>query len=116
MGYSLPWANGPLPSPSFQRNHPSAFEFPEFVTEPVQTLVATGAALQVNFRPFILSPLGVVLKGLDRLRLILYLRLVNSFLDVPFFKYESIREVSQLAKLRLRSSLFSGLEIRLSPY
>jgi hypothetical protein len=36
---------------------------------------------------------------MNKLRLILDLRYINSFLEVQKFKYESIREVSQLAKL-----------------
>jgi hypothetical protein len=99
-GYQLPWSNGPPPGPFYQKNHPSAFEHPDFVSQAVQTLVATGAAMPVSFRPFIVSPLGVVPKGLDKLRLILDLRYLNSFLHVQSFKYESIREVEHLAKLR----------------
>jgi hypothetical protein len=99
VGYHLPLLNGPPPGPHFQKNHPSAFEFPEFVTEAVQQLVITGAAMEVPFRPFVVSPLGVVPKAMNKLRLILDLRFINSFLEVQKFKYESIREVSQLAKL-----------------
>lgn len=99
-GYSLPWANGPPPTPFAQKNHPSAFQFPQFVSEAVASLVVTGAAMEVSKKPFIVSPLGVVPKGLDKLRLILDLRYVNSFLKVDKFKYESIKEVSNLCKLR----------------
>jgi hypothetical protein len=99
-GYRLPWSAGPPPGPFYQKNHPSAFEHPSFVSEAVRTLVVTGAAMPVSFCPFIVSPLGVVPKGLDKLRLILDLRYLNSFLHVQSFKYESIREVGQLAKLR----------------
>jgi hypothetical protein len=99
-GYQLPWISGPPSSPHFQQNHPSAFEFASFTTEAVQQLVATGAALPVSFRPFVVSPMGVVPKGIDKLRLILDLRFINSLIQVPSFKYESIREVSQLAQPR----------------
>jgi hypothetical protein len=99
-GYQLPWSAGPPPGPFAQKNHPSAYEYPQSVTEAVQTLVLTGAAMPVTFKPFIVSPLGVVPKGVDKLRLILDLRFVNSFLNVQSFKYESVREVSQLAKLK----------------
>jgi hypothetical protein len=100
VGYMLPWSNGPPPSPHFQRNHPSAFENPAFVSEAVASLVITGAAMKVSQRPFIVSPLGVVPKGLDKLRLILDLRFVNSFLRVDSFKYESLKTVPYLCKLR----------------
>jgi hypothetical protein len=55
--------------------------------------------MRVSHKPFICSPLGVVPKGLDKLRLILDLCFVNSFLKVDSFKYESIHEVAQLCKL-----------------
>jgi hypothetical protein len=55
-GYQLPWSAGPPPGPKFMANHPSAFQHPEFVSEAVSTLVATGAALEVPFQPFIVSP------------------------------------------------------------
>ncbi|GAQ86349.1 hypothetical protein KFL_002830260 [Klebsormidium nitens] len=89
VGYQLPWLEGPPPGPSFKANHPSAFQFPDFVSDAVASLVVTGAAQEVFFKPFIISPLGVVPKGVDKLRLILDLRCVNSFLRVDKFKYES---------------------------
>jgi hypothetical protein len=70
------------------------------VSEAVAKLVVTGAVRQVRDRPFIVSPLGVVPKGLDKLHLILDLRYVNGFLDIASFKYESIKEVIHLAKFR----------------
>lgn len=70
-GYQLPWSAGPPPGPKFMANHPSAFQHPEFVTEAVSTLVATGAAMEVFFRPFIVSPIEVVPKALNKLQLIL---------------------------------------------
>jgi hypothetical protein len=100
IGYQLPWSPGAPPGPKFMPNHPSAFQHPEFVTEAVSALVATGAAMEVSFRPFIVSPLGVVPKALDKLRLILDLCYVNSFLRVDSFRYESLKEVSTLCKLK----------------
>jgi hypothetical protein len=99
-GYQLPWADGPPLGPKSFSNHPSAFEHPGFVSEAVATLVATGAAMKVASRPFIMSPLGVVPKGLDKLRLILDLRYANSFLRIDSFRYESLKEVSSLCKLK----------------
>jgi hypothetical protein len=114
VGYMLPWLDGPPVGFHFQKNHPSAFEHPEFVTEAVSSLVITGAAMKVSFRPWIVSPLGVVPKGIDKLHLILDLRYVNSFLKVEAFKYESLRSVPYLFKLR-DLLFFSGFEIRVSP-
>jgi hypothetical protein len=70
------------------------------VTEAVATLVVTYAAKEVATHPFIVSPLGVVPKGIDKLRLILDLRYVNSLsLKVNSFCYENVKEVSNLCKL-----------------
>jgi hypothetical protein len=100
VGYMLPWLDGPPVGPHFQKNHPSAFEHPEFVTEAVSALVVTGAAMRVSKRPWIVSPLGLVQEGVDKLRLILDLRYVNSFLKVDAFKYESLRSVPYLCQLK----------------
>jgi hypothetical protein len=100
VGYMLPWVDGPPVGPHSQKNHPSAFEHSESVTEAVSSLVITGAAMRVSKRPFIISPLGVVSKGIDKLQLILDLRYVNSFLRVDAFKYESLKSVPYLCQLR----------------
>lgn len=78
IGYHLPWRISPPCEPFFQRNHPSAFEYPEFVTEAVATLVVTGAAMQVFHRPLFVIPLGVVSKAENKLRLTLDRRHVTS--------------------------------------
>jgi hypothetical protein len=100
VGYMLPWIDGPPVGPHSQKNHPSAFEHSEFVTKAVSSLVITGAAMRVSKRPFIISPLGVVPKGIDKLRFILNLCYVNIFLRVDAFKYESLKSVPYLCQLR----------------
>ncbi|GAQ87463.1 reverse transcriptase [Klebsormidium nitens] len=95
-GYQLPWTSSPPLEPHRQRNHPSAFEHADFVTEAVRSLKATGTVLPVDRPPFLVSPLGVVPKAEDKLRLILDLRFLNGFLQVPKFKYESLRLISEL--------------------
>jgi hypothetical protein len=99
VGYMLPWSNGP-PGSHVQKNHPSAFQHPGFVSEAVSILGVTGAAMKVSQRPWIVSPLGVVPKGVDKLRLILDLRFVNSFLKIDSFKYESLKMVPHLCKIK----------------
>jgi hypothetical protein len=108
VGYMLPWINGPPPGPFVQKNHPSAFEFLKFVSEAVASLVVTGAASKVYERPWIVvSPLvQVVPKGIDKLKLILDLRYVNSFLRIDPFKYESLKAIFHLCKLQ-QDLLFS---------
>lgn len=97
-GYRLPWVNGPPSLPHFASNHPSAFQHASFVTQAVETLIQTGAVLEVSKKPFVVSPLVVVPKGEDKLRLILDLRFVNAFLKVDSFEYESIRSVVDLCQ------------------
>jgi hypothetical protein len=70
----LPWVGDPPSEPYFGSNHPSAFEHASFVTKAISTLRNTGTVMPVPKRPFFVSPLGVVLKAEDKLRLILDLR------------------------------------------
>lgn len=95
-GYMLPWIAGPPSEPHRFPNHPSAFEHASFVTDAVSSLSATGTIQPVSDPPFIVSPLGVVPKAEDKLRLILDLRFLNQFLQVTKFKYESIRMLADL--------------------
>jgi hypothetical protein len=95
-GYMLPWISGPPTEPRRFSNHPSAFEHASFVTEAVSNLATTGTVSQVPNPPFLVSPLGVVPKAEDKLRLILDLRFLNQFLQATTFKYDSIRMISEL--------------------
>jgi hypothetical protein len=96
VGYMLPWIAGPPTTPAFFPNHSSALEHSEFVDKAVASLEVTGAIIEVPSRPFFVSPLGVVSKGEDKLRLILDLRFLNQFLQPRPFKFESICSVSEL--------------------
>jgi hypothetical protein len=95
-GYMLPWISGPPAEPHYFSNHPLAFEHASFVTEAVSNLATTGTILCVPTAPFLVSPLGVVSKAEDKLRLILDLRFLNQFLQITKFKYESIRMITDL--------------------
>jgi hypothetical protein len=95
-GYMLPWISGPPSEPHRFPNHPSAFEHASFFTDAVSSLAATGTIQPVRDPPFLVSPLGVVPKAEDKLRLILDLRFLNQFLQVTKFKYESIRMLAEL--------------------
>ncbi|GAQ88451.1 reverse transcriptase [Klebsormidium nitens] len=97
-GYKLPWISSPPLEPQLFRNHPSAFEHSDFVSEAVRTLKVTGTIMPVSEQPFLVSPLGVVPKAEDKLRLILDLRFLNQFLKITKFKYESIRMISDLCQ------------------
>jgi hypothetical protein len=95
-GYMLPWIFGPPSEPHRFPNHPSAFEHADFVTDAVRSLSTTGTILAVPNAPFLVSPLGVVPKAEDKLRLILDLRFLNQYLQVTKCKYESLRMISEL--------------------
>jgi hypothetical protein len=92
----LPWVADPPFEPYFSRNHPSAFEHADFVTDAIGNLRTTGTIMPVSERPFFVSPLGVVSKAQDKLRLILDLRFLNQFLQVSKLKFESIRLITEL--------------------
>jgi hypothetical protein len=97
VGFMLPWAaGGPPPAPWASANHASAFEHAEFVDTAVASLVTTGAVMRVNEAPFLVSPLGVVSKAENKLRLILDLQYLNQFLELTKFKYESIKSAPDL--------------------
>ncbi|GAQ93302.1 reverse transcriptase [Klebsormidium nitens] len=97
-GYMLPWISAPPSEPHRQPNHPSAFEHADFVSDAIKTLRATGTILPVSDPPFLVSPLGVVPKAENKLRLILDLRFLNQFLQVPKFRYESLKMIPELCQ------------------
>jgi hypothetical protein len=99
VGYMLPWIAGPPPAPARFNNHASAAQHQAFVNDAVSNLVLTGEVQAVTAPPFLVSPLGVVPKGEDKLRLILDLRYLNSFFRITPFKYKSIRAVADLCQL-----------------
>jgi hypothetical protein len=62
----------------------------------VASLVSFGTVLHVPKAPFLFSPLGVVPKAENKLRLILDLRYLNQLLELTKFKYETIKSVPDL--------------------
>jgi ribonuclease HI len=92
-------AGGP-PPPSFQANHPSAFEHESFVDQAIEDLLATHAAMELSHPPTVVAPLGVAIKkGSGKLRLIWDGRYVNDYLHIPNLNYETLgflREVLEL--------------------
>jgi hypothetical protein len=100
-GYSLPWASELRPIGEFP-NHKgtlSSSEFgshEEFVTKAVSALLENGAVMECN-REFLrlVSPLNVVQQR-DKLRLIHDLKHLNTFLEWPKFKYESMASLCDI--------------------
>ena len=89
QGYSLPFTVEP--PPAFFTNNQSAF-----VSNEIQRLLETGCIREVERdEAHIVSPLCVA-ENSEKLRLILDLRYLNSFLSVPKFKYEDVRSIRDL--------------------
>ena len=79
------------PTPYFTANHQSTSEHSTFVQESVAQLCSTGCVTEVHTRPFICSPLSVVVGRSGKERLVINLRHLNKFLWKQKFKYEDLR-------------------------
>ena len=84
-GYALPFMR--LPMPRILRNHSSAKQHADFVSDSVCDLATRGCARRVaDGEAYVCSPLGVCNNG-KKLRLILDLRYVNKCLAQYKFKW-----------------------------
>ena len=75
-------------------NNRSAFQHPDFVTQAISELLANGCIVEHSVPPFCVNPLSVA-EG-KKLRLVIDLRHVNSFLVRFKFKYEDLRSLTQV--------------------
>ena len=91
-GYRLPFAE--YPPSCLLANNRSAFQHPEFVTQAISELLANGCIVEHSVPPFCVNPLSVA-KG-KKLRLVIDLKHVNSFLVRFKFKYDDLRSLSQV--------------------
>ena len=91
-GYRLPFAE--YPPSCFLANNRLAFQHPDFVTQAISELLANGCIVEHSVPPFCVKPLSVT-EG-KKLRLVIDLRHVNSFLVRFKFKYEDLRSLSQV--------------------
>ena len=89
VGYILPLKSEP--TPYFRANHQSTSEHSTFVQESVAQLCSTGCVTEVHTRPFICSPLSVVVGRSGKERLVINLRHLNKFLWKQKVKYEDLR-------------------------
>ena len=106
QGYALPFTSEP--EPSIFRNNFSALHNADFVTKEILDLLDSGRVREVNLSEVhTLNPLSVADNG-EKLRLILDLRYINKFLQVPNFKCEDIRLIKDLFNIKLMTS-FSSL-------
>ena len=75
-------------------NNRSAFQHPQFVSQAICELVEYDCVVEHSTPPFCVNPLSVA-EG-KKLRLVIDLRHVNSFLVRFKFKYEDLRSLSQV--------------------
>ena len=74
-----------------RRNNNSYFEHKEFAVNEVKKLIQKGRVVVVTAKPYIVNPLSVAVQR-TKLRLILDCSYLNSFIEVPKFKYEDVRD------------------------
>ena len=67
----------------------------QFVVEELEKLVQSGAIKKQSVAPTCVSPIGVVPKRGGKLRLIVDLRRINTFCEVPKFRYDDIDTLSE---------------------
>ena len=93
-GYRLPFSSR-LPEKRVFPNHNSAHKHAAFVDSAIKELLTAGCIRPVSDgEVHVVSPLGVVEQ--HKLRLILDLRYVNSFLSKTSFRYEDIKTAAAL--------------------
>ena len=85
-GYKLPLLCVPTPY-----SHRSALQHAGFVSEAIRELTANRCVTQVSVKPFICSPLSVVVNLEGKSRLVLNLKHLNQFFRKDKFKYEDLR-------------------------
>ena len=91
-GYRLPFTE---PCPPFAaKNNASSRGHPEFVSEAIQTLLASNCIEEVDDIPYCCNPLTVA--GSKKLRLVLDLRHVNKFLQDYKFRYENLKTLEKI--------------------
>ena len=94
QGYALPFTSEP--QPAIFRNNLSALDNTDFVTKEILDLLHSGRVRDVDFSEVhTLNSLSEADNG-EKLRLILDLRYINKFLQVPKLKCENIRLVKNL--------------------
>ena len=91
-GYRIPFSCYPVPC--YLKNNKYSLSHSQFVRDAISELLSNGCIIEQNFPPFCVNPLTVA-EG-KKLRLVLDLRHVNSYLVKLKFKYEDLRSLSQM--------------------
>jgi len=90
-GYKLPFVSNP--PPFYARPNASSLRNKTFVQDSIVELLRKRCIRETSNMPFCCNPLTVADKG--KLRLVIDLRHVNSYLKFPTFKYEDLRTAKQ---------------------
>jgi hypothetical protein len=91
IGYLINWKKQPPPRTCL-KNHPIKREDSNFVTTEIQRLLDLGAISPTSKKKaWIINPIGVVPKKNGKKRLIIDMRFVNQFMQIPKFKLEDLR-------------------------
>ena len=91
-GYLLPFTR--MPTPFYAENNKSALRYPDFVKGAIEKLLDNKFIEEISSPAFCCNPLTVSDKG--KLRLVLDLRHVNTFISVKKFRYEDLKYVAEL--------------------
>ena len=78
-----------------QKNNASSLKNKDFVAESIYKLLSDDRIKEVKEPPFCVNPLTVAEKN-SKLRLVIDLRHVNSFIDPPKFKYEDLKTAAEI--------------------
>eukprot|EP00111_Clytia_hemisphaerica_P022459 TCONS_00066021-protein len=92
-GYKLPFEC--TPPPFYAKNNASSLKNKDFVETSINELLIEGRIKQVKEVPFCVNPLTVVEKN-SKLRLVLDLRHINSYIQPPKFKYEDLKTAAEI--------------------
>jgi len=104
-GYYLPFHSEP--PPFYAKNNLSSLKQQDFVDESINKLLRNNCIEETSNCPYVCNPLAVA-EG-SKLRLVLDLKYVNSYLNSQTFKYENL---STVAKLFEKDFFFGTFDLR----
>ena len=85
-----------LPFPTILNNRQMSTQHQQYVDQEIIKLLQSGAISQVNQIPTVVSPIGVVPKKNGKLRMIIDLRYVNTFIQVTKFRNEDLSTLAPM--------------------
>ncbi|XP_066927319.1 uncharacterized protein [Clytia hemisphaerica] len=92
-GYKIPFESNP--PPFYAKNNASSLKNDHFVKDSIKKLLEDSCIEKVSEPPYCINPLTVAERN-SKLRLVLDLRHVNKFIKPNKFKYENLKQASEL--------------------